>query len=241
MNKSISGSGKITEGEYEEIRISGSGRLCGLVSCDSCHTSGTSKGDELICKNAFKVSGESTFLKDLKAGSVSVSGSFTCGGKLEAKERIGCSGSIRCRGDIRCGELSVTGELNVEADIEAEIVRVVGEIECEGLMNAENITIKGAGSSFGSIGGCKIDITRGGVMKKIIKVPVLSSLMKSISGKIEVKTAIEGDEVTLENVHTPRVSGRVVVIGDDCRIDLVQYSESVTISDKAKVGRTEQL
>ncbi len=241
MNKSISGSGKIPAGEYEAIRISGSGRLSGLVCCESCHTTGSSKGDELECKNSFKVSGTSTFLKDVKAGSVSVSGLFTCGGKLEVKERLSCSGSIKCSGDIRCGELSVSGELDADSDIEAETVRIFGEVECEGLLNAETITVKGAGSCFGSIGGSKIDITRGGVMKKVVQVPLLSKLMKRLSGKNEVKNGIEGDEITLENVHTPRVAGRVVVIGDDCCIDLVQYSEIVSISEKAKVGNTEKV
>ena len=56
-----------------------------------------------------------------------------------------------------------------------------------------------------------------------------------------MKNAIEADTIALENVKTPRVSGRIVAIGEDCEIDLVQYSEEIEISPKAKVGRTEKI
>ena len=47
--------------------------------------------------------------------------------------------------------------------------------------------------------------------------------------------------IVLENVKTPTVSGRAVTIEADCDIDLVRYSESITVSPKARVGRTEQI
>ena len=58
---------------------------------------------------------------------------------------------------------------------------------------------------------------------------------------MRVKTSIEGDEIALEGVIAPRVSGRVVAIGAGCEIDLVQYSEQVEISPEATVGKTEQI
>ena len=57
----------------------------------------------------------------------------------------------------------------------------------------------------------------------------------------DLDRAIEADTVALENVRAPRVSGRVVAIGEDCEIELVQYSEQIEISPRAKVGRTEKL
>ena len=69
----------------------------------------------------------------------------------------------------------------------------------------------------------------------------LFSALKGGSGMIFVENSIEGDNVALENVKVPRVSGRVVAIGEDCEIELVQYSDQVEISPKAKVGRTEKI
>ena len=56
-----------------------------------------------------------------------------------------------------------------------------------------------------------------------------------------MKNSVEGDDIALEGVTAPRVSGRVVAIGEGCEIDLVQYSEQVEISPEAKVGRTEKI
>ncbi|MBE6985025.1 MAG: polymer-forming cytoskeletal protein [Ruminococcaceae bacterium] len=241
MNKSIAGSGEILAGEYESIRISGSGRLFGLVRCESFSTSGSSTGESIECGNAFKVSGESTFTKDVSAGHVSIAGSFTCGGDLLARERVSVSGSAKCMRNIKCGSMSVAGELIANADIEAETVKVTGEVKCAGLLNAESITIKGNGSKIGSVGGSSIVICRGSVSKNLVKVPVISTIVKSVSSKVCVMHDIEGDEIMLENVEVPRVSGRIVTIGDDCRIDLVQYSQEINISPKAKVAKTEKI
>jgi len=60
-------------------------------------------------------------------------------------------------------------------------------------------------------------------------------------GTVTVRGSIEGDDIFLECVNAPCVSGRAVVIGENCTIDLVQYSESIEISPEARVGRTEKI
>ena len=70
---------------------------------------------------------------------------------------------------------------------------------------------------------------------------MFSSLAKAADGIVRVKNSVEGDDIALEGVTVPRVSGRVVAIGEGCEIDLVQYSEQVEISPEAKVGRTEKI
>ncbi len=241
MNISIAGCGQIAPGEYEDIRISGSGKLSGLVRCASFSTTGSSRGAELDCKGAVKVAGSSSFSKSIRAGSVSVSGSLDNGGDLWVHNEISCSGSVECGGSIRCGTLKVSGEVEADGGVEAESVSVSGTLECDGLLNAENIEIKGTGMKIGSIGGSRIIIRRAAALSKLAKIPLLSSVFKTVSGMVEVPGGIEGDTIELENVRTPRVCGRIVTIEDDCNIDLVQYSEEIHISPKAKVGRSEQV
>ncbi len=241
MNVSISGSGTVASGEYEAIRISGSGKLNGLVRCSAFSSSGSSRGAELDCSGAVKVSGSSSFSKSMKAQSLGVSGSLELGGDLRVGQELQCSGSLDCGGSIRCGSLRVTGEVEADEDVEAETVNVSGILDCEGLLNAETLLITGSGMTIGSIGGSSITIRRPTVMGKLAKIPLLSTLFKSVTGKIEVKGSIEGDTVELENVHCPRVSGRVVTIGKDCQIDLVQYSQELQLDPGAKVGKSEKL
>lgn len=243
MDMKISGSGKISAGEYDNIRISGSGRLEGLVRCASFHVSGSSRGDTIECRETLKISGSTSFDRNVKAGSIGVSGSFSCGGDLCADEKVSVSGSTKCGGSLKCTTLSVAGSMRVGGDAEAETVNVDGILNCAGLLNAEQISIRfERGMDIGSIGGSKIVIYPRHKNEGKRRLALLASLInRAGKGSVEVKGDIEGDEIALEGVVAKRVSGRTVAIGEGCEIELVQYSETVEISPDAKVGRTEQI
>ena len=148
-------------------------------------------------------------------------------------------------GDIRCKQLQISGKSDVGGDVEAETAKIRGTINCAGLVNAEEVDMEYEGDSeIGSIGGSKIMIYKrhGSEKKKKVRLPLFSRLVGKVTdGDVRVKTSIEGDEIALEGVIAPRVSGRVVAIGAGCRIELVQYSEQVEISPEATVGRTERV
>jgi len=243
MDLNISGSGQITPGEYSTIRISGSAHLGDAVRCQNLYVSGSANGSNIACEKDFHISGSCRFSGNVSAGNLVISGGTSFGGDVEAKERIAVSGGMSCDGNVRCKQLQVSGNGTVSGDVEAEFAKVRGGLSCEGLLNAEEVDIEYDKSmEVGSIGGSKIMIyKRHGKEKKRIRLPLFSSLVKSTTGEVRVKTSIEGDEIALEGVVTPRVSGRVVAIGADCEIELVQYSEQVEISPEAKVGRTERI
>jgi hypothetical protein len=55
-----------------------------------------------------------------------------------------------------------------------------------------------------------------------------------LSGCVEADT-IEGDEIFLENTHARIVRGKKITIGEGCEIEMVEYSESLEVSPKARV------
>ncbi len=242
MDMRISGSGKVPAGEYNRVSVSGSGSLYGKVRCESFSSSGASHGEHIECSDTFKISGASSFSGDVKANYVGVSGSFSCGGNLVVEDKLSISGSAKCNGNVKGNLLSIAGALKVGGDVEGEKVRVDGVLNCNGLLNAEDVEIKfERGMEIGSIGGSKIVIFPREPLKAISKLPLFSSLVKHASKGVSVTTSIEGDEIALEGVTCPRVTGRVVAIERGCNIDLVQYSETVEISPDAKVGKTEKI
>ena len=224
MDMSISGAGRIAPGEYENIRISGSGRLCGLVRCASLRTAGACSGESLDCTGAAKTAGSCSFSGDISS------------------QELHCSGSFSCGGSLRVNSLSVCGAVSVKEDITAEAATVIGAIKCKGLLNAETIRIKSDGfCHIGAIGGCDVRIKPEHSRTVLLRIPLLSRLYKEKWEKIQIRDHIEADVIDLVNVSAPRVSGRVVTVGDGCHIDLVQYSEEIEISPKAKVGKTEKI
>ena len=123
MDMKIAGSGVITAGEYEGISVSGSARMDGVVICEKLNVAGALSGETVTCKKELRVSGKCQFSKEVKADAVRVAGTLSCG-------------------NLKCGSLTVAGMTSSRGDIEAEIVKIDGALTCEGLLNAEEITIQ---------------------------------------------------------------------------------------------------
>ena len=247
MDMKISGSGVIGAGEYDKIRISGSGKVHGPIRCKSFSASGAVDGDGNIeCAEDFRVSGSGSFDGSVKAGSFGAYGSFSCDGDISVSgesKNVSCLENIKeSLGALKDGDVHIAGAADIGGDVEAENIKVDGKINCGGLLNAEEIEIGfSSGMDIGSIGGSRISIYRSSG-KRLSRLPLISSLLSFVvSDKVNVKTAIEGDVIALENVRTPRVSGRIVAIGEGCEIDLVQYTEQIEVSPNAKVGKVEKV
>ena len=241
MNMNISGSGRIPAGKYDRISICGSGHLYGLVECNSFFTSGSSRGESIDCSEKFNISGSSHFSGNVKSANISISGSFSCSKNIICTEKAVFSGSVLC-GNMKCNELRVSGSFKSDSDVEAEKVKINGVINCKGLLNAEDIEIKfGRGMNIGSIGGSRIFILRECNRKFFERLPLISSLVKKTCSNVCVESSIEGDDIEIEAVTCPRVTGRVVTVGKGCKIDLVQYSDKIEIDPEANVLKKEKI
>ena len=212
MDMRIAGKGTVPPGEYDKISLSGSGRLFGEVHCNNFSAAGRSSGESITCAERFKASGSSAFSGTVKAQNVRAAGSFSCGGDLVAEE-----------------ELSVSGSLRVGGDVQAKSVRIAGGLQCGGTLCAESAELQADKQM--SLAGIKGGNVR--VRRKAVSI--------FLKRRTTVTEAVEGDVLDLEYVTAPRVTGRTVIIGKGCEIDLVQYSERVEISPKATVGKVEKI
>lgn len=242
MDMKIAGSGQIGPGEYENINISGSGKILGAVKCENLSISGSASGTAVECRNDIKISGSCSFSEDIIANNVKIAGSFKCGGKFYTTGEMKCAGSAKFEKDLKCSKLEIAGSIHINEGIEAETVLASGKIKCSGLINAEKITIniENSISEIGSIGGSTLSIKKKHYKDICARLPILKCFYKT-NGKVIISNEIECDVIDIEATTAPKVTGRIVKIGDDCEIDTVQYSESVDISPKAKVGKTEKI
>ena len=222
MDMKIAGSGIIGAGEYDNVGISGSGRIQGAIKCNKLTVSGAASSE------------------DVKTNIAKIAGSFKCNGNLFAEGEVKISGSAKFCKKLKCVSLNIAGAVRVNEDIEAENIHICGKIDCPGLVNAEKIDIEveNATSNIGSIGGSILTV-RKNAMRNLSFI-IFKWFSKSY-GTLAITNEIECDTVDIESVTAPKVVGRIVKIGDDCDIELVQYSENIEISPKAKVGKTEKI
>ena len=240
MDMRISGAGVVGAGEYDNISIAGSGVLQGSVRCGSFHCSGSANGEgELNCAGELRVSGAMRLNGRLTAGEAQVSGAFTCE-ELRAEGNVKLSGGVKVAGMLAGKDVRISGGLQAGGGIEAENFTLSGSMDCGGLLNAERVELRLArtGSTVQAIGGADVIVEPGES-----KTGFLGGLFRNAAKKcvLTVRESVEADDVLLQNTVCPLVTGSRVTIGKNCRIDLVRYSESLTVDPEAHVGGSEKI
>jgi cytoskeletal protein CcmA (bactofilin family) len=250
MNIHQAGSVKISKGEYEEIKVSGSTKIEGPVRCQELWASGSLRAIDLLdCTGEIRASGSSRF-DEVRAGNLKLSGASSARGDVKVQGEMRQSGAFSVGGSLSTEIVDTAGALSVAEDLEAGDCKLSGSVEVGGLINANTLKVHtGGNSSARAIGGETIDISWGTGLDKGDRLPVLSgngkgafvNAIKNLfsffgsGGQFTVTESIEGDDITLENVVCPEVSGRVVKIGKGCQIGRVNYQESLEVSEDAQV------
>lgn len=184
----------------------------GEVKCTSLSASGSVNGDALVCSGDVKISGASSFSGEVRAKSISVAGAF------------------RAKSNISCDEITAKGIIKAAGEVSAlSKIEIHGAVKSEETLSAPEIFIKfDSDVELTSVKGTKISITP---LRKF----------KLFKRKCITLSSIEGDDIELEYVTCPRVSGKNVKIGNGCRIELLEYSEGIDVSDKAKIRKTQRI
>lgn len=250
----ISGSGTIGAGNYNDVRISGSGRILGDITGVQVKVSGSAKFNGKVECEGFHCSGSTKCLNDVEAkkltvsgsmnvegrvtgGDVTISGSFKTNNDLNVKS-LNISGSMKTAGMVKSEVITVYGSLSTEKGSECEVFTAKGHLSMNGLLNAENVKITHGGFSYvPEIGGETIEISR--FDNRNFFTRLLSKLFTARSNfKSEL---IEGSAIKLDYTNASVVRGDAVTIGPKCNINLVEYTEDIQVHPTAKVKEVKKI
>ncbi|MFC2095677.1 cell shape determination protein CcmA [Candidatus Bipolaricaulota bacterium] len=234
---SVSGAGNIAGGSYSRVSISGAGKVNGDLYAEELRMSGAGRVNGRCEVVHLTVSGTGKFEKAVVADEMKVSGVAKVEGPVTVKE-LKCSGTFRASESISSEYVKVSGQLHVGGDVEAEIFRASGSFDIRGLLSADRIEIHPGGRCrVKEIGGARIDIRRYGSKDRASLLDsVLRALSSAWGGEVEAEL-IEGDEIYLENTSADVVRGKEIQIGPNCKIKLIEYSESLKVHDDSEVGQ----
>lgn len=226
---SISGAGKILgEVEANEIRVSGSGKFTSHVRAKTFKSSGSSVVEGNVTAETFKASGASDIHGDLDAGTFDAPGSSKIGGRVKARE-FRSSGIVKVAGNVHADTMHLTGVEEFHADVEATHFQSASALTIGGLLNGDTVDIVLVGAvTIREIGGEHITVVHPG--ERGTAGWLLPSYTHTLTAEV-----IEGDDLYLESTSATTVRGRRVVIGPNCRIKTVEFSESLQIDPTATV------
>lgn len=237
IDTSISGSGSIAGGCYNDVKISGSGKVTGDLDCTSFRISGSGKAvGNVKATEEIKISGSGKITGSVETKSFKGSGSFKLEGAVNAKE-FKASGTGKLMKGLEGESATITGYIKVAEDVEVDFFKATGAFNIDGLLNAETIQINlngGIGSKCKEIGGQKIKVTR------FSEINILYRLFSNGGGCLEVDT-IEGDDINIDHTKAKKVCGDDVYIGEGCKIDEVEYRNVIKVSPDAHVGKIRQM
>ncbi|WP_297639292.1 hypothetical protein [uncultured Clostridium sp.] len=228
-NMNINGTGTITEGDYNNISISGMGKLNGKLTANKINVSGTCGGEGKIKTNELIVNGHLKY-----KGNLEVLEKFTVNGHSRICEEliggeINVAGNLSASKNIEFEEMNISGRLSCSENCEGTKFNCEGEIKIGGLLTGDSIFIRVyRGSNVREIGGENITIKAD---DKVVSIPLVGKLFNN---KITVEN-IEGDNIFLEDTIAKKVSGKNIVIGKGCKIDEVNYSGKLDIKGDGKV------
>lgn len=240
----ISGSGTVTGGIYNSISISGSGTVTGDIDAKSIRVSGSGTFEGNVKAIEMKTSGSSHISGDSEIGDVNCSGSCRLDGSLNAggisssgtmrikgvskADNISASGSFVSIGGIKSGNLKVSGSIEVGADVDVTHDFIsTGRVIVDGTLHAFTVKITPGGDCrIGKITGSSITVK---VSDRSIGMSIIKALAGGRLGHLKVEL-IEGEEVEIEDTDASLVRGKRVKIGRGCRVERVEYLESIDIA-----------
>ncbi|MCL1631428.1 polymer-forming cytoskeletal protein [Sporolactobacillus sp. CPB3-1] len=225
----ISGSGRAPGGCYEDVKISGSGKIIGDIMCGSISINGSGRISGDVKGSTIAVSGSAVFEKRVIAESINVNGTCRAEGNVSG-ERIQVNGRMHTAASIRGESVRVSGTLKVEGDLESEEIVAEGPLNVGGLCSAEHIdmTLAGFASRIGEIGCGTLTVHRR------LSSELFGKLFKVFGKKLIVDT-IEGDDLYLEDTEAKVIRGNRVRIGPGCSIGRVAYKNEYAKDEKAEV------
>ena len=234
----ISGSGTSGGGRYNEVTISGSGKINGDLECVDFKTSGSSKVIGNLKAETVKVSGSARIEGNVEAVEMKVSGSSHVTGQVKSQV-LKISGSTHIEGSLYGEEVTIMGSAHIEKDCEVESFKASGNFKIQGLLNAGQVTINlGGKSSVKEIGGEHIEVKVSIIDNFFFK----KAIDKMFNSRGELTTEIiEGDEIYLENTNAKIVRGNKVTIGEGCNIGLIEYSGEINVSNESIVKEQKKI
>ena len=235
----ISGTGRLSGGEYNEVHISGSGHWDGPIHCKEMHVSGACSGtgnltvmEDMHCSGSLRVGGH------MDCGEIHISGSANVEGNVAGHSSVRVSGSLHCT-TLYGGDVSISGGLNTRKDVEADSFHMSGAGEIHGLLNAEEIDITVSGIprtiKIGQIGGSEICI------RPSTSVSLLGRLFGNKTTGVAQVGEIEGDEIDLASTTADVVRGTNVILREGCHIRRVEYTGDLVLEGDAQVDEKVQV
>lgn len=223
----------------KQLHIRDNSSIDGNIETLEFSISDTSNVKGNIFSKTVKMNDNSKVNGDINAEDTIVKDSSTIDGSIFSK-KIHLYDGCKVNGSIKGEEIKINDNIKIKKDCECENFTGYDCFQIDGLLNAEEINIiLDDDCSVKEIGGNNISVS---IPKNSKSISILG-ILHITSGGTGYLTAntIEGNTIYLENTTAKVVRGNKITIGDNCKIDKIEYKENINIDDNSTVNEKSKI
>ena len=187
--------------------------------------------------NDIKIAGSGTIASG-EYSKVSIAGAGTGTGDITC-ELLKVAGSAKFEGNVVSKEVSVAGSCKFVKDLKGNIVKIAGSVKIEGNISCEELRSEG---SILVLGECNVgSLEHNGEDSTFNNIYGDKIVLKTKHGKHIKVNEIEATNIELKKVKAIRVSGETVKITGNSVIEIIEYKESLKLSENVEVKKIVKL
>lgn len=221
-----------TGGNFEDVILTGMGKIKGDV-------------EARVVEN----SGISSIAGGVKAESLMISGALTIDKEVELSHNVNIKGSITCGKELKCNEILVQGSMTIKGDIKCKIANINGALSSKASFTGDEFKLTGQLDMYGNIRANIIDInfweksTFNEILGDTVNITTKHEEKKGLLSKLKMKTMlkcgeIKAKEVFIENVDCKLIVADKIIIGENCKVEKVEYTEKFEFDKSSEVKET---
>lgn len=165
--------------------------------------------------NNISIAGSAKSNNDITCNLIKVAGSASFNGNVDSKE-ISIAGSSKFVKNLKSNKIKIAGAIKVMGDLSSEELNIDGVITVEGECNVGVLNHDGEGSNYNNIYGEKIKL----YSKRRKKITV---------------NEIEATNIELKSVVAKRISGDNIKLEGKCEIEIIEFRNSLKLSNDTEV------
>lgn len=230
----IMGEGSLSGGNYKKVKIMGEAEVIGSFESESLTVMGELTTEFDIKTGKMSIMGEGNF-QGVEAEAIRIAGEATYKGFVRVRD-ISVSGEAIFKDSVKANKIKVLGNMEVQNSVETEIFKSKGAFQI-GTLNSNVTEIRLYGDSrVSEMGGESVEVIYPWHKK------LISGLVFKNNWRAQLRAdSIEADVIYLENTIAKSVKGNDVKIGPGCKIERVEYGNTIHVDSRSSVEHSEKV
>ncbi|MGL4740075.1 MAG: hypothetical protein ACRC41_04625 [Sarcina sp.] len=219
-------------GKYDDVTLLGNAKIKGAVTA-----------------SVVEVSGIGNIGGEIEADTLLVSGSFSADKDVTLENSLNSKGASTFNKALVCEEITALGELTIKGNCKFDNAKIIGKFISKGIITGNKFQVMGQVDMSSDIRVNDVEIefleksNANDIIADNVKIETKQEEKKGLLGKLQLKTKFKCNEIRAKNIYIENVDCKVIVgdvirIGENCKVERVEYIDKFEFDKSSEVKET---